>query len=83
MWTTPASKLFKANEEAIYLVNNPVSSQTTQDIDVKHNLIRDAVLLTKVYIVYIETKIQNTGMLTQPLNAERLGKHAGSLMNVR
>ena len=64
------------------MVNNRHSYKRTRHIDIKHQLIPDAVDDGKARVPYFETENRHADVLTKPLDRRMFENHVNALMNV-
>ena len=64
------------------MANNRHSYKRTSHIDIKHQLIPDAVDDRKVRVPYFKTKNRHADVLTKPLDKRMFEHHVNALMNV-
>ena len=66
--------LFRDNESAIKIANNPVQHSKTKHIQIHHHFLRDHVMKEDIDIIHINTKEQLAGIFTKPLDEKRFSK---------
>ena len=71
------------NEEAIKMATNRFSSRRTRHVDVKNNIVRDAVESGVVRIHYVKSGEQHTNVLTKALAVNKFETYARFLLNAR
>ncbi|CAM9933318.1 unnamed protein product [Ascophyllum nodosum] len=77
------AEIVNDNQGEIKVANNKHSSRRTRHIDVKHNIVRDAVEEGLVRIVYVRSEEQHTDILTKALDMRTFELHAKALTNSR
>ena len=77
-----AVNVFEDNEGAIKLATNKHASRRTEDIDVKHHLVRGASDAQKVRVAYVRSEDQHADLLTKSLDMQKFCKHAKFILNV-
>ena len=71
------------NEGAIKMVENRFSSRRTEHINLKHQMVRDAVDGGIIRVEYIKSAEQHADVLAKTIDAKSFKKHARFLLNVR
>ena len=64
------------------MANKKHSYKRTRHIDIKHQLILDAVDDRKVRVPYFKTENRHGDVLTKPLDRRMFENHVNALMNV-
>ena len=76
-----AVNVFEDNEGAIKLATNKHASRRTKHIDVKHHLVRNASDARKVRLAYVRSEDQHADLLTNPLDMQKVYKHAKCILD--
>ena len=63
--------LFRDNESAIKLANNPISHSRTKYIDIRHHSLRDYEAKGDIEIRHVSTEKQLADIFTKPLDESR------------
>ena len=75
-------EIVEDNQEAIKMANNRYSYKRTRHIDIKHQLIPDAVDERKVRVTYVKTENRHADVPTKSLDRRMFENHINALMNV-
>ena len=75
--------IMKDNQGSIKMANNKHSSRRTRHIDVKHHMVRDAVVGGLIRIVYVRSEEQHADILTKALGMRTFELHAKAPMSLR
>ena len=73
----------EANEGDIKMAENRLSSRRTRRIDVKHNMVSDAVDRGMIHVKYVKSGEQHADVLSKAMYAKSFESHAQFLLNVR
>ena len=66
--------LYRDNESAIKIANNPVQHSKTKHIEIRHHFLRDHVMKEDIDIIHVNTEEQLADIFTKPLDEKRFCK---------
>ena len=75
-------RVFKDNQGAIALAENPLSSARSKHIDVRFHFVRELRRAKKIDIQFVASEEQHADTLTKPLAATPFKSHRRSLLNL-
>ena len=75
-------KIFRDNEDAKTIVDNPSSASRSKYINVKLHFIRGLIRAEEVSNVHVGTEEQHADVLTKPLWRKKFIVHRAGLMNL-
>ena len=77
----PCFPVFKDNQGAVQLAQNPVTNSNSKHIDVRHHFLRELVRQRVIKVVQVPSEFQHANILTKPLAFNLFAFHRKFLMN--
>ena len=79
----PRFPVFKDNQGAVQLAQNPVTNSNSKHIDVRHHFLRELVRQRDIKVVQAPSVFEHADILTKALAFDMFAFHLKFLMNLK
>ena len=79
----PCFPVFKDNQGAVQLAQNPVTNSDSKHIDVRHHFLRELVRQRDTKVMRVPSEFQHANILTKGLAFDLFAFHRKFLMNLK